>query len=231
MTDAAAPYITRINNVKEVNLFGAADLPFWQARLKPRGLTPYDDKGQALLLLAAADLRWLGIRFQEFTVSVVVSRQEDGRGQDASYLVAATNSSRPLAWAERNFFDTPYDYGLVQLEPQPPASLALGVGSSTLLRASMVGARPVQRRGQEVWEGTIFLPQGARQKNGANRRFYARLGGQTDIYPFLPAADTFAPAPSSDAMRWLIESNFQPREWHLRADAAHARSQTFTGSA
>ena len=36
MTDAAAPYITRINNVKEVNLFGAADLPFWQARLKPR---------------------------------------------------------------------------------------------------------------------------------------------------------------------------------------------------
>ena len=226
MTDAAAPYITRINNVKEVNLFGAADLPFWQARLKPRGLTPYDDKGQALLLLAAADLRWLGIRFQEFTVSVVVSRQEDGRGQDASYLVAATNSSRPRAWAERNFFDTPYDYGLVQLEPQPPASLALGVGSSTLLRASMAGTRPFQRRAEEVWEGTIFLPQDARQKNGANRRFYARLGGQTDIYPFLPSTDVFELAPHNDAMQWLIESNFRPREWRLRANAAHARSQT-----
>ncbi len=85
MTDAAAPYITRINHVKEVNLFGAADLPLWQALLKPRGLTPYDDKGQALLLLAATDLRWLGIRFQEFTVSVLVSRQEEGRGQNASY--------------------------------------------------------------------------------------------------------------------------------------------------
>lgn len=231
MTDAAAPYITRINNVKEVNLFGAADLPFWQARLKPRGLTPYDDKGQALLLLAAADLRWLGIRFQEFTVSVVVSRQEDGRGQDASYLVAATNSSRPLAWAERNFFDTPYDYGLVQLEPQPPASLALGVGSSTLLRASMAGTRPFQRRAEEVWEGTIFLPQDARQKNGANRRFYARLGGHTDTYPFLPSTDVFELAPHNDAMQWLIESNFRPREWRLRVNAAHARSQTFTGSA
>lgn len=106
MENSAITYVTRIENVREVILHGAADLSFWRARLHMSGLFPYQEQGRAALLLTATDLSWLGVRFQEFTVSVVVSQVEDGSRQDGFYLVGAFNSSRLLTLAE-NLFSNP----------------------------------------------------------------------------------------------------------------------------
>ncbi len=229
MANDAIRYIAQINHVKEVILFGAADLPFWRERLSTQGLFPYDDKGQAALLITTTDLAWLGIRFQEMTVSVVVSQPEDGSRQDGFYLVRAFNSSHLLALAERTFFQTPYQHAQVQVEHQPPVSLALRGGSSPILRASMKGARPLMRRADEQWEGTIFLPRDANPARAPDRYFHARLGGDTETYPFSSQTDLFelAPAAHDRAVQWLIASNFRAQEWRLRANATHARSRTY----
>ena len=230
MANDTIRYVAQINHVKEVILFGAADLPFWRERLSTQGLFPYDDKGQAALLITTTDLAWLGIRFQEMTVSVVVSQPEDGSRQDGFYLVRAFNSSHLLALAERTFFQTPYQHAQVQVEHQPPVSLALRGGSSPILRASMKGARPLMRRADEQWEGTIFLPRDANPARAPDRYFHARLGGDTETYPFSSQTDLFelAPAAHDRAVQWLIASNFRAQEWRLRANATHARSRTFT---
>ena len=230
MADDAIHYIAQINHVKEVILFGTADLLFWRERLRTQGLIPYDDKGQAALLITATDLAWLGIRFQELTVSVVVSQPEDGRRQDGFYLVCAFNSSRLLALAERTFFQTPYHHAQVQVEHRLPASLALRAGSLPRLKASMKGARPLLRSADELWEGMIFLPRDTNQANVPGRYFQARLGGRTETYPFSSNTDSFelASTPDDTVFQWLVMSHFSAQEWRVRADAAHSRSQTFT---
>lgn len=230
MADNAINYIAQINHVKEVILFGNADLALWRERLRTQGLFPYDDKGQAALLLTATDLVWLGIRFQELTVSVVISQPEDGARQDGLYLVRAFNSSRLLALTERTFFQTPYHHARVQVEHLLPASLTLSVGAAPILKASMKGARPLLRNTDELWEGTIFLPRDTNQANVPGRHFYARLGGRTETYPFLSHTDSFelAPAAQDKVVQWLSASNFRAQEWRLRADATHARSRTYT---
>lgn len=229
MADDAIHYIAQINHVKEVILFGTADLAFWRERLRTQGLFPSDDNGQAALLITATDLVWLGIRFQELTVSIMISQPEDGGRQDGFYLVRAFNSSHLLALAERTFFRTPYHHAQVQAEHRLPASFALRGGSSPILRASMKGARPLMRRADEQWEGTIFLPRDANPANAPDRYFFARLGGDTETYPFSSQTDLFELASASHerAVQWLIASNFRAQEWRLRANATHARSRTY----
>ena len=232
MENSAVTYVTRIENVREVILHGAADLSFWRARLHMSGLFPYQEQGRALLWLTATDLRWSGLRFQEFTLSLAVSQVEDGSRQDGFYLVGAFNSSRLLTLAERTFFRTPYRRARVQVDNQLPAMLALHAGASTCLRASMTDVRPLLRSADELWEGTIFLPQDAAATNSPGRCFRARLGGYTETYPFLSDADTFelTPTPGHLVFQWLLQSDFRAQEWRLRANATHARSRTFTRS-
>ena len=85
---------------------------------------------------------------------------------------------------------------------------------------------PVQHNA--LWEGPIFLPGGAARR-GYGNLFVARLAGPTDIYPFAPGVDVLklAPAGGPPALRWLAESGFVAREWHVRGQANHARSKTF----
>ena len=62
-------YVTIVEHVKEVSLYGSADLAYWRRHLEPEGLAPFDDRGRAELILIAADMVWKGARF---TVSLPV---------------------------------------------------------------------------------------------------------------------------------------------------------------
>ena len=56
-------YLAEPKHVREVSLLGTADLDFWKARLEDEDLTPAERDGKAQLLIVAADMRFMGIRF------------------------------------------------------------------------------------------------------------------------------------------------------------------------
>src|SRR5690348_9916827 len=106
--NTSVKWAAQVAHVREVSLLGTADLAFWKDRLLKEDLQPAESDGQAQLLIIAANLKYMGIRFRELSFSVLVSRLEAGVQQDAAYLVRAFNSSRPFAFCERVFFSTPY---------------------------------------------------------------------------------------------------------------------------
>jgi hypothetical protein len=78
------------------------------------------------------------------------------------------------------------------------------------------------------WERPLFLPANRQAKT--HKWFFARIGGHTQTYAFSPKDDLvkIGPAPRSQALRWLVESEFQAQEWSITHDATHARTKTFT---
>lgn len=228
-TQQAIPYITTIRHVREVNLYGTAELPFWQDRLREVGLTPYAEDGSAHFLLSGTDLAWQGRRFQEFVISIFVCESRDADAPDGVYLVQAFNSSRMLAWMERAFFQTPYAHRAAQVETSAPASVTLSGASGPALRAAMGGATTCVRSETSIWEGAIYLPERGAASQRSRRRFFARLGGPTEIYPSTPS-DTLEirPTERDTALRQLVDSHFMIKEWRVGRDATHARSRTYS---
>src|SRR5947207_14645228 len=108
MTDTSVKWAADLAHVREVSLRGTADLAFWQDRLAKEELAPAADDGHAHLLIIAADLKFIGVRFREVSFSVLVERRGEGTGSDAAFLVRAFNSCRFFAFSERVFFSTPY---------------------------------------------------------------------------------------------------------------------------
>jgi hypothetical protein len=220
--------------VREVSLLGTADLAFWKERLLKEELHPAECDGQAQLLIIAADAKYLGVRFRELSVSVLVSRPREGTRQDAAYLVRAFNSCRSFAYCERVFFSTPYYYGDVRVSASLPASVHLVQKEEVVFAAQMSADVPGQGRepsccGEACWEGPVFLPESRRRKDRPGKLFVARLRGHTQRYPFLPGWDSVAirPPPGSEVLQALINSHFLAMEWIVRADATHAKSKTY----
>jgi hypothetical protein len=85
------------------------------------------------------------------------------------------------------------------------------------------------RSGNDGWSGPIFLPRRNRRASAPSKLFRAKLEGHTVAYTF-DATDELAihPSPTAPAIQCLIDSNFIPREWTLRANATHARSTTIS---
>lgn len=217
-------YITAIDQVREVTLHGAGDLAYWRTHLEPQPLTAYNQEGRAQLMLSFSSLRWLGIPFREFTVSLAVCRERGGSTHDGFYLVHAFNSSSILAWMERQFFHTPYYLGRISLAHQPPAAVQVIDEAGGRLRAQMAAAHSPAEAEEEWWEGPVFLPG-----ETPRRFFFARLGGKTAGYPFVAGEDEMAIRPSSEqkVFAWLAESAFTAKRWSIRADAHHAKSKTY----
>ncbi len=214
MTD----YISTIIGVREVSLAGTADLDYWRDELRGAGLAPYDDDGRAALMLSAIDARFRGIPFRELSISVRV-----GGGEEA-YLAHAFNSSRALAFAERVFFQTPYQLAGLTVSERPPAHMAVSSGGRTWFGARMAAAATPARREEPLWEGAIYLP-------GGEKVFYARLSGAADIYPFSAQDEiSIQPRPDAPIFSQLIASGFAGREWMVRRGAVHARSRTYPRS-
>ena len=218
-----------IEGVREVTLAGMADLAYWRERLRPRGLRPFDDAGRARLLISATSARWKGLRFCELSFSIAVGDGGDESRHGGFFLAHAYNSRRALAFAERAFFKTPYDHGRLRVEIGSPARVELLDAGVPAFSAAMAGSRPASWSGGDTWEGVIYLPSPG--KAGApGPRFYARLSGDTQVYPFAPGLDTLIldPAARPAIFGQLRESDFAVSEWRVRASAAHLKSQTYS---
>lgn len=215
-------YIATIRNVREITLVGSADLAFWRERLQPAQLVPEALAGRAQLWIGATQLIWLGIRFRELTISVVL---EQPRRHSCAYLAQAFNSSRALALAERRLFGTPYEHATISADDGSPAAIVLGDGDRTVLRASMAARQQLPAHDRR-WQGEIILPRRHPQQPG--RCFFAQLGGPTESAPFVTSQDSLTIEPDArwPILRWLIDSDFQPGEWRICHSATHARSST-----
>jgi hypothetical protein len=219
-------YVAEPKHVREVTLTGTTDLAFWSDYLKPEGLAPvrYGDDGQ--IVVVAAEMVCLGLRFTEVSFSVRAGLIHS-RGSVGMRLVHAFTSSRIFAWCERTLFATPYSHGKCCVSVHRPTSVRLEAQGERVLGAEMSSAeRPVIRAGDESWEGPVFLP--SRGTANDRRLFFGRLSGQTTVYPF-STGDHFAIEPSAGgaALRPLADARFHPKEWVVRADATHGKSKTY----
>jgi hypothetical protein len=229
-------YVAEPTHVREVSLFGTADLGFWKEQLAKENLAPAESAGRAQLLIIAADLKFMGVRFQELSFSVLVAQRDGGIPQHGAFLLRAFNTCRFFAFCERVFFSTPYYYGAVRVSAAFPASMQLAQRGETLFRAEMqadpTGSREPVRTGEDGWEAPVFLPATRRGKDRPGRLFFARIKGHTRTYPFLPSIDsiTITPSRGSEVLQALLDSQFTGQEWAVREDATHAKSKTYQRS-
>jgi hypothetical protein len=232
--NTSVKWAAELAHVQEVSLLGTADLAFWKDLLLKEDLLSAAFGGQAQLLITAANAKYMGVRFRELSLSVVVSSPDGGTGQDAAYLVRAFNSCRFFAFCERVFFSTPYYHGDVRVSVSLPTSMHL-VKKGEVVFAAQMGADPAgrgrepSRCGEDGWDGPVFLPEGRRRGGRQGKLFVARLRGYTQRYAFLAGTDSVAirPLPDSEVLQALMDSHFVAKEWIIRADATHAKSKTY----
>lgn len=217
-------YVATLPHVREVTLVGTADLAFWADRLRAEGLAPLAWEGRAQILLIAADSRYLGLPFQELSVSVVL-----GIG---AFLAQAFNSRRFFAFCERTFFGTPYVSGDLRVTASLPASVQLTRKRKLLLRAAMGADATLSPPGtsphEDGWEGPVFLPSG-RPARSRGRLFVAQVRGAAQTVAFQPGRDVLEIHPTNElpVLQDLIDSTFQATHWLVRKDAVHAKSRTY----
>jgi hypothetical protein len=205
-------YVTVISPVKEITLWGRAEAVPWQTYLKEEGLAPFIQNGKVELLISTVDSRYMGFRFQELSISIMLSESE--------YFLAHAYNSIPLfALAERKFFQTPYYAGKLLVEKN---RLALNDGTS--FEAKLAPNAPCLKTGDEDWQLLIRLPKALRQKADKPHFFYARLQGYTEGYQ----ADLASLSMKGEeaVFKLLRQSQFQPEEWRIRASATHSKSKT-----
>jgi hypothetical protein len=222
-----------VSPVREVTLVGRADLSYWRRNLAVHGLHPTDANGNAEILLSSCEARFKGIRFRELSLSVFVTQHAGGRTRDGAFLLRAFNSIRFFAFVERAMFRTPYYPQQVALDPQVPAFMRLGDAAQPVLHAVMskdaaTSARNVEPAKPDGWQGPLFLPDLRSPQASSPRLFYGSLTGDTQTIAYDAAADTFelGSIESDPIVPILIESQFAPHEWILRAAATHGKSKT-----
>ena len=230
----AIRYVADVDQVQEVSLRGAADLAFWTERLRPEGLTPAERDGKAQMLIVAATMKFMGIRFSEVSFSVLVSGTELEGWESGAFLVQAFNTSRLFAWCERVLFATPYLHAHARVSVLSPVSIRLTKGGKSVFHAELQAdlTRPERvalRSGNEAWEGPVFLP---RIRRGGGRYFVAKMSGQSTAYSFLQEVDALSITPSRDTgiFRALLDSDFTAEEWLVRENARHGKTKTYPQS-
>jgi hypothetical protein len=139
----------------------------------------------------------------------------------AAFLAHAFNSSRLLAFAERTFFQTPYQPADINVDARVPARMEVSAGGKTLFSARMGPKSAPSRREDATHEGSIYLP-------GGRKVFYARLSGAGERFSFDSTDSVIIdPHPDLAIFAHLSESGFQGKEWLVREGAVHARSRTY----
>ncbi|HEX6289543.1 MAG TPA: hypothetical protein VFZ66_10150 [Herpetosiphonaceae bacterium] len=229
MANTGIRYTAEIKDVREVALYGVADLPFWRVILRREGLFPYNSGGNAELVLSATALAWKGFKFREWIATVAICAEEHEAQHDGFYLALAFNTSRVLAFAERRFFKTPYYHGSVHVDEQTPALIDVSERRRTLFRAEMEQPRAPVSVDDEAWSGPVFLPNSMTKNHSQGQKFFVSVSGEQAIYAFSPTTDRLALSASEDheLFQWLIDSGFTATEWRIRGSAEHARSQTY----
>jgi len=217
-------YIAEVRGSQEVSLVGAADFDYWAERLKPEGLFPVRTGDRAELFVSAVSSRWRGVRFSEFSIAVLAGKDRGGTTRDGYFLVAAYNTSRLFTFVERNLFHTPYRRARISVGAAERPAMTLFDGETTSFHAELSNATPASRQGEDAYVGPIFLPS-----KPPGTQFFVRLAGFTEVYPFT-SNDVLklTPSASHPVLQELIDSRFAGSEWHIRRQATHARSKTFS---
>ena len=220
-------YIAVINGGREVSLYGTAGYDYWKARLARENLVPIQTSNGAELLLSAVELKWMGVRFSELSVSISAKEVGD-TGKAGIYLASAFNTSKVFSLIERNWFHTPYCYAQVNVTTQTPWSFQLSDGANTILQARR-HATVAPKECETGWKGAIYLPSRGRGPRQHFDVFFASLSGVTAIAPFDDSYDRIdlAAAKHAPIIQLLIDSGFTAREWRVRSNATHARSKTY----
>ena len=211
-------YVARLEHVREVTLFGAADLDYWKPRLHRERLEPVVHGGRAQILIISAAARFRGLSFSECSFSVLAT---DGE-RDGAFLVQAFNSRRFFAFSERFFFHTPYVFSPVRVSTDP-VTVEVDAGFRVEGPADL---NPEQlRRAPGGWNGQVFLST----PRGPRRWFIAEVHGETLSFPFDAVSDrvTLSSRRSDDVFAALVASHFRGVEWSIREDATHAKSKTY----
>lgn len=228
--NAPIKYVASPPHVKEVSLVGLADLSCWTEKLRTADLAPLSRDGFAQVMIIAANMKFMGIRFSEISVSVLVE-DPASNGQAGTFLVGAYCSRRFFAFCERNLFGTPYQFAPVQVSLSPPLAQVEREGITLfkgLLHTSTAGDR-LLRDGAEGWSGRVFLPGRGRGKGATPMQqfFFADIHGATQVYRFDPRQDVFVlHGEDGGAFKSLLESRFTPKEWVIREDATHRKSKS-----
>jgi hypothetical protein len=239
--------VADISNVNEVSLLGTADLAYWTDRLRPAALEPTPLQGRAQILVIAAQLKFMGLHFNEISFSILcrstkTTNAADPLGQveaqDGSFLLRAFNSNRFFAWSERVFFSTPYYYADCRVETNVPASIELMQNDKLCFAAKMnmdENSRDAIRNTEEGWDGPVFLPNLKSRRDSNNlgsqdvqKFFVAKILGPTQVFLF-SEADKVEINISTDMpfLKELVYSNFAGHQWHIRTGARHAKSKTY----
>jgi hypothetical protein len=229
--DQKITFVAELYDVREVSLHGVADSGFWTDQLAREELVPAELDGRAQLLISSAQATYLGLRFQELTISVFC-RSKRSNGQDGAFFIQGFNSIGWFAWVERNLFSSPYVRGSIDVKLPPACSMQLEVGNVQILRAAMsadsAARRAPDRCDREEWSGRVFLPTQTPSRRAVRKWFYAKISGQTETYDF-KADDilTLRPVSQLPAIQWLVDSQLEGRAWAIRPVANHAKSKTY----
>jgi len=210
-------YVTVIEPVYEVTLVGTADLAPWQRLLNDEGLSIASANGRAELLLSVVDSKYMGVRFQEFSISVKVS---DNR----YFLAHAYNSLGLFALAERKMFRTPYYQGTIDVSQR---QVVLRHGKTVVVQATLPSQVTSLNTNDECWELLLHLPKRLRQQPTIPHYFYGRLEGRTEHYPADSATLTITPTVQDQTLDMLNRSNFRVENWTIRPTARHSKSKTY----
>jgi hypothetical protein len=220
-------YVAEVENVKEVSLVANADLRYWRELIRNEEFSPYDDHGNAELLITSADLVWKGMRSREVSVSLKICAN-DRNEPDGFYLLHAFNSSRVFAWIERNVFHTPYYHANIAVKTEPYPSVRVSSGSEALIHLQVAERANSLSSSEWKWLGPVFLPQikGARK---TRKLFFARIEGSTETFSFDASKDIlrFDHDGSHGIIRQLKESGIIGKEWQIRKKAFHGKSKTY----
>jgi hypothetical protein len=223
-------WAAQLDHVQEVTILGSADLGLWQQRLAREELIPLDRDGRATILVVTAAGRFMGVRFREMSVLVMVASEE----RTSFFLVRAFNSNSLFAFCERLFFSTPYVGAKVSVVHDIPSAIRVSQGGRTTFQASMrqTGTTATRMPTQEFEEALIArvnLPCGKSSTSRNAKMFFAQIRGATKVYPFLAGEDTLwiQPQGPGDPFHILSESAFVPETWIIRSNTCHAKSKTY----
>lgn len=219
-------YIAELQAVRELGLVGSADPQWWCEHLEPEGLEPVLEEEAAQVVLTGLTSSYWGIAFVDVSVAIPARSKLDGR--TGYYFPCAANASSLFAFFEKHWFKTPYEHRTdLVAEFGESHRIGIGRGEGAEVFAELgAGAEESAPREDFAVEVPLFLP--TRRSRDPKRWFGVRLLGNTRFFTFEEGRDRFHLAPSARGPipAILRSSSFQPRTWHLRLDASHARSKT-----
>jgi hypothetical protein len=216
MSGKPQQYVTVVESVLEVSLRFEAQAGPWAALLQANDVPIVPQTERVQVILSGVQARFMGVRFRELSISVQLTEAD-------YYLAHAFNSVRPFAWAERQFFRTPYYH----------ADIALSETSITLRRAGQVmldaalspGAKMTSEQG-EVDLLKLYLPKALRKDASVSHYFDARLEGASQHFDIAGADYRVEQAGDVAALKAFDASEPVLRDWFVRRQAKHSKSAT-----